>query len=216
MGVDHRLVLKGPRLGGEAVDVQLAQREHELGELPVQHVAVDVDIGEIVVEAYELRLVVYRFKDVRRPEPYAVDDRQVALGENPAGQRVDGKLYLGDVRESVSFFCELYVPFQVRLFEGEFVRRYPEVLDYLGDYPKPDDPYPAEESRAGEIDAYGPPGRTRKGCVEEKDQATRKSDEGDIVRGQLRVQVGPSRSVDDSTMGIEELVPGDNGPGDKD
>lgn len=30
------------------------------------------------------------------------------------------------------------------------------------------------------------------------------------------MQVGPSRSVYDPTMGIEELVPGDNGPGDKD
>ena len=117
---------------------------------------------------------VWSFTDLRiwRPETYAVDDRQVALGEDSARRGINGVLYLSYVSEAVRFLCEIDVSFQIRLFEGEFVGRDPEVLDYLRDCLKTDNPYPSEKNRTCQIDTYGPPGRTRERCVKEKNETS--------------------------------------------
>ena len=134
----------------------------------------------------------------------------------PDRRRVDGILYLGYVRESIRFFCETDVSLEVWLFEGELVRRDPEVLDYLRDYFKTDNPYPSEEKRTCEVYPDGPSGGTRERCVEEENQTPCQGHESNRVSRQLRMQVCPSGAEDDTAMGIEEFIAGDKGAGDKD
>ena len=74
------LVDPGLRALGQQRGVELARREHHLRVLPLDLVAIDVDVAKVVVEADFLELPIGRDQRARVPHPDVIDSRRV-IGE---------------------------------------------------------------------------------------------------------------------------------------
>ena len=77
MGEFQMLVDPGLRVLRQRVDVHLARREHHLRVLALDPVAIDIDVGEIVVEADFLQLIVGIEERARVPQPDVLDRRRI-------------------------------------------------------------------------------------------------------------------------------------------
>ena len=129
VGVDQLRV--DPVAGGfrKPLDVQLAGGDHHLPQRAVNHVAIDVDVGEFVVGADGLNLP-QRVPE-RAPVPQAdVLDRRLVVGEvHRFDAGLGGKRLLLEAIETVRLARELDVVRDVRGFAHQLVRLHDEAVD---------------------------------------------------------------------------------------
>ena len=182
--------------------MHLARREHHLAVLAVDHVAVVVHVGELVVRPDLLKLAVGLQQ--RRVVPEAdVLDREVVAAQILAGQvLLGGEVPLLDVVELVGQARVLDVPLDVGPLEDDLVGDDLELL-HEGRV------NPPAENEEGRDDTDGHDGDQRladKGIGDDRRPAERGDDHEGLEDPELGRHVGVARAEDDPALGEQDLV----------
>ena len=123
---------------GQFLDVELARGDHHLLHRSVDHVAVDVDVGKIVVGADLLDLPQGVLQRAPVPQPDVLE-RQLVVGQVECLERgVGRKRMLRDAIEGVRPPRELDVVPDIRLLSHELVRFDDEAAHIPADHTDPD------------------------------------------------------------------------------
>ncbi len=201
MGVDELLVDPVAAADGELVDVELALGEHDLAGGAVDAVAVDVDVGEVVVGADLLDLAEGVLERVPVPEADVLERGLVVLGVGGVDGGFGGELVLREAVEAVGGARGFDVVRDVRLFADELVG----LDDEGGDVPADE----AEDDPAdgGGSDGGGDPsaGASADAVDGEHDGAgdEREGEDQQAVDGDVRV--GVVDAVEEGVVG-EQLL----------
>ena len=127
--VDEPLVDPVAAALGQALDVQLADRQHHLPRLAVDRVAVDVDVGKVVVGADLLDLPQRVLQRPPVPEPDVLERVAVLVDLRRFDARLRPETALLDAVEGVRPARHLDVVGDVRALAHQLVRAHDEVRD---------------------------------------------------------------------------------------
>ncbi len=186
VGVGEALVDPVAAADGELVDVELAGGEHDLAGGAVDVVAVDVDVGKVVVGADLLNLAEGVLEGAPVPEADVLEGGLVVGGVGGVDGGFGGKLLLVEAVETEGLAGDLDVVGDVRALADELVG----LDDEVGDVP-------ADEAEGDVADSGGKHGGG--------DEAASRDAEG--------VEGGDDGAGDESEGDEEEAVDGDVGVG---
>ena len=134
VGVDELLVDPVAAALGEFVDVEFAGGEHDLAQGAVEGVAVDVDVGKVVVGADLLDLAQGVLEGAPVPEADVLEGGLIFCGLGGFDGGFGGKLALEEAIEAEGSASHLDVVGDVGLLANEFVGFDDEVGDVPADY----------------------------------------------------------------------------------
>ena len=129
MGVDQLLVDPVAAALGQLLDVQLARRQHHLAHGAVEVVAIDVDVGKVVVSANLLLLAQGVLQRVPVPQADVLQRGLIVGRVGGIDRGLGGKLALGELVQPISLLGELDVVGDVGSLAHQLVRLDDEVAD---------------------------------------------------------------------------------------
>ena len=182
----ERQVLVDPGAARQARRVQLARRQHDLPVLPVDHVAVVVDGGEVVIRADFLDLPERVEQRPVVPERHVDDRCRVAIEVGARQVRVSCQRPLGHAVEAIRRARRLDVVLNELGLTHLFVRRDDEALDAGGIGAPSGRDDDVEAGRGG--DRPQPAGRER--LPQRQCGAQHGGDDEDPRGGDARVDIG--------------------------
>ena len=167
MGIDQLLVDPVAAACRQLVHIQLAGGEHHLADGPADLIAIDVDVGKVVVGANFLNLAQRVLQRVPIPQPDVFERRLVVRRVNRLDPRVSGKRVRLDAVERVR------APRHVDVVrdEGPFSHQLVGLDDEVADVPAHD----GDDDVAGEggNDGRDKPSRTgRRDCADPRHSGT--------------------------------------------
>ena len=188
MGVDQLLVNPVAAALRKLVDVQLARGEHHLASHALDFVAIDVDVGKVVVGADFLNLTQRVLERAPVPQPDVLKRSLIIRRVGRRNVRLSGKLALRDSVQSVGLPRQFDVVGDIGLLANQFVRFHDKAADVPGDYLK------------GEITDRGGKNRRDKpapawrphsvGSCDQRAQSERPTDDEHPCERDVRVSVG--------------------------
>jgi hypothetical protein len=179
-------VLPGPGRLGQPVGVDLADRDHHLALVVPDRVAVDVDVGEVVVLGDGLEVADAGPQHLRVPQADVVDRRLVGL-QGLGGEVVAGRERLGlDLLQVERFAGGVEVVLDVGPLADQLLGLDPEPLEHRRDDAAHDQRHPGQQHDADQRDHQPAPARP----PEEHPGADQGDPEQHLEGGQLRLDVG--------------------------
>ncbi len=122
VGVDQLLVDPVATALRKLVDVQLACGEHHLASRAVDFIAINVDVGKVVIGADFLNLTQRVLKCMPVPQPDVLKRSLIVRRIGRLDGRLSGKLALRDLVQSVGLPRQVDVVGNVGLLANQFVR----------------------------------------------------------------------------------------------
>ena len=196
VGVDQLLVDPVAAAFRQFLDVQLACGEHHLANRSVHFVAIDVDVGEVVVGADFLDLAQRVLERAPVPQPDVLQRRLIARRVNRFEAGLGGEGLLRDAIERVGPSRHLDVVPDVGRFLHQFVR----LDDEAGDVPA--EQADAEKGDRGRYDRGDQPAdaRRRDGVDQRHRRAEDERGTDDQRAGQRDVCVGVGGAREDGVI----------------
>ncbi len=192
MRVDQLLVDPVAAALRQARDVQLAYRQHHLAHRAIDLVAVDVDIGEVVVAPNDLCLAERLEQGPVVPQPQVGERRRVVVEQLAGERRLAGELALLDRVELERRARRRDVVRDVRPLDVELVRLDAEALDE-GRIQAADEETQDEPCAAGQREQ---PERAREDVAEHEQRGDERDAGQDDVGRHLGVEVGVGRRLE--------------------
>ena len=195
-------VLPGPGRLGQPVGVDLADRDHHLALVVVDRVAVDVDVGEVVVLGDGLEVADARPQHLGVPQPDVVDRRLVGP-EILLGEVVLGRELLGvDGVQVERLAGGVDVAGDVVPLAGQLLGLDPEPLEHRRDDAAHDQRHPGQQHDADQGDEQPAPPRP----PEEHHGADQGDPEQHLEGWQLGLDVGVGGPGDHPAGREQQLV----------
>ena len=138
MGVDQLLVNPVAAALRELVDVQLARGEHHLANHAVDFIAINVDVGKVVVGADFLNLTQRVLECAPVPQPDVLKRSLIIRRVGRRNVRLSGKLALRDSVQSVGLPRQFDVAGYIGLLANQLVRFHDKAANVPADYLKGD------------------------------------------------------------------------------
>ena len=133
VSVDQLIVDPVAAALGELIDIQLARGEHYLASRAVNVIAINIDIGEIVVGADFLNLTQRVLQCAPVPQPDVLKRSLIVRRVSRLDSRIRGKLALRDSVQSVGLARQVGVEDNVGLLANQLVRFNYKAADVPGD-----------------------------------------------------------------------------------
>ncbi len=201
MRVLQRPIDPGLRASGQAIGVQFARGKHHLAIVARDGVAVNIHIGEIVVGLQALALVVGFQQRLVIPQA-DVGDGLRAGGDVGLTERLDVVRAYGDAVQVECLPRGGNVVGNIGRFQRNLAGLDDEVLDDAG--------VDRTDQNGGDDPEGNCPPQQGEGAKADVEQQQQRADRGDYqqdpIAGQLGVDVGVIRAVEDAVIGKEQLV----------
>ncbi len=185
----------------ELIDIQLARGEHHLASHTVDLIAIDVDVGKVVVGADFLNLTQGVLKSVPVPQTNILKRRLIVRGVGRRDVCLSGKLALRNSVQSVGLPRQCEIVGNIGLFANQLVRFHDEAADVPADYLKADITQRSRENRrrnpAPAWHPHGVDGRDHRA------QNQRRADNQHSWKHDVRVRVAHAR---ENRMRVEQLL----------
>ena len=202
VGVGQVQVLPGPGRLGQPVGVDLADRDHHLAVVLADLVAVDVDVGEVVVLGDGLEVADARAQHLGVPQADVVERRPVGL-EGRRGEVVGGRELLDRHPAQVERLVGgVDVLLDVGPLAGQLLGLDPEPLEHRRDDAAHDQRHPGQQHDADRGDEQPAPPRPH----EERRPADQGDPEQHLEGWQLGLDVGVGGAGDHPAGREQQLV----------